>query len=444
MAGHKGESPRLGRTVGLRRRPVQARRLDPRVEDVFMPIGPPFRSTNAPRRRRIGLLSTYPPELCGLATFAAALERALRDGGNEVDIVRINDRANGPALARPVAAELVNGHTSSRRRAVSALSRCDVAIVQHEYGIYGGPDGDEVLEVLGALRIPTIVVLHTVPHEPTVNQRVVLTAVTELADKVVVMSETARHRLFATYPIDRSKVIVIAHGASGPVLHACDEVDGSQPPRRQQLLTWGLLGPGKGIEHAIDAVALLEGHRATTRYTIAGVTHPKVLASQGDGYRRSLIERTERYGLSDVVGFDDTYRDVAQLTRFVASASLVVLPYDSREQVTSGVLVDAIAAGRPVIATAFPHAVELLSTGAGIIVPHADPAALANAIQGVLDDPSRLAAMAAAASGLAPSLSWPAVADRYVEVADELLAEDALSGQRLANLVAANNASMAI
>ncbi len=86
-------------------------------------------------------------------------------------------------------------------------------------------------------------------------------------------------------------------------------------------------------------------------------------------------------------------------------------------------LVDAIAAGRPVIATAFPHAVELLSTGAGIVVPHADPNALAHAIRAILSDADVLASMAAEARRLAPSLSWSAVADRYVGLLDDLAGE---------------------
>src|SRR5690606_34804086 len=105
---------------------------------------------------------------------------------------------------------------------------------------------------------------------------------------------------------------------------------------------------------------------------------------------------------------------------FVSSASLVVLPYDSRDQVTSGVLVDAIAAGRPVIATAFPHAVELLSDGAGIVVPHRDPVALAGAIRDAVSDPAHLAAMAARAREIAPSLTWSAVGAQYQGLCDAL------------------------
>ena len=168
-------------------------------------------------------------------------------------------------------------------------------------------------------------------------------------------------------------------------------------------------------------MALLGGLRPRPRYTVAGVTHPKVFARHGDDYRRSLIQRSWAVGTAGSITFDDTYRDLAQLTRFVASASVVVLPYDSRDQVTSGVLVDAIAAGRPVIATAFPHAIELLSSGAGIVVPHADPLALAEAIRSVLCDGGRMASMVAEARRLAPSLSWRSVARRYAHLANELM-----------------------
>jgi len=150
-----------------------------------------------------------------------------------------------------------------------------------------------------------------------------------------------------------------------------------------------------------------------------------VFARHGDQYRNSLIQRSWAVGVAGSVTFDDAYRDVAQLTRFIASASVVVLPYDSRDQVTSGVLVDAIAAGRPVIATAFPHAVELLSSGAGLVVPHADPAALADAIRSIVSsDGEVLASMSAEASRLAPSLSWSVVAEQYARLSAEIVRAD--------------------
>ena len=386
-----------------------------------MPNGQLLRLSTTTTARRIGLLSTYPPKLCGLATFAAALERELERAGNRVDVVRIDDGHDVPGIPRPVAGEFVNGVPASVRDAAAVLSRCDVAIIQHEYGIYGGVDGDEVIDLLTLLEVPTIVILHTVLLEPSPHQRAVLEEIGELADRVVVMTEAARDRLIALYAIDESKVVTIPHGASLPALDRWKEVD-ERAGDRPQLLTWGLLGPGKGIEHTIDALALLGNAGRRPRYTVAGVTHPKVFARHGDQYRNSLIQRSWAIGVAGSVTFDDTYRDVAQLTRFIASASVVVLPYDSRDQVTSGVLVDAIAAGRPVIATAFPHAVELLSSGAGIVVPHADPVAMADAIRSIVaSDGEMLASMSAEARRLAPSLSWSVVAEQYARLSAEIV-----------------------
>lgn len=387
-----------------------------------MSVHPPF-SVYASKIKptggqRIGLVSTYPPKICGLATFASALEAGLVEGGHRVDVVRIDDGDDPASIERPVAAELLNGKPASIRKAAAVLSRCDVAVIQHEYGIYGGIDGDEVVDLMKAVEVPMIVVLHTVPLSPTPHQRSLLVTISRMADRVVVMTRTAHDRLLASYPIHPSKVVTIPHGAANPTI--AQLAAGAAAHERPELLTWGLLGPGKGIEHAIDALALLGDLPHRPRYTVAGVTHPKVYARRGDEYRQSLITRAWAGGVAGSVTFDDTYRDLPELTGFVASSSVVVLPYDSRDQVTSGVLVDAIAAGRPVIATAFPHAVELLASGAGIVVPHADPHGLADAIRTVVTDDDRLAAMVAEAGRIAPTLSWLSVAADYALLSDEL------------------------
>jgi glycosyltransferase involved in cell wall biosynthesis len=220
----------------------------------------------------------------------------------------------------------------------------------------------------------------------------------------------------ALYPVDVIKLVTIPHGAIAPTPSMAQDPSGPPP----DLLTWGLLGPGKGIEHVIDALEVLLGEGIRPRYTVSGVTHPNVLVREGDVYRDGLIARVRKAGLADSVTFDDTYRSVAELPRFVATASAVVLPYDSRDQVTSGVLVDAITAARPVIATAFPHAIEMLSTGAGIVVPHDDLAALADAVRVVVTRPAERAAMEAEARRIAPSLLWSGVAQRYLDLCAQL------------------------
>lgn len=385
-----------------------------------MPRNSSVVAPSAGRSRRLGMLSTFPPRRCGLATFAAALAGELAGLGEQVVPVAVNDGRNPPPLGWH---QLLNGDRSSVVEAAATLSRCDVVIIQHEYGLYGGLDGEEILDVLELLEAPTVIVFHSVPVEPTSHQRQVLTAVADRATRAVVMTEAARTRLLGIYQVDAHKVAVVPHGASTP--------SGSVQPAlgadRPQLLTWGLLGPGKGIEHMIRAMDLVARVHPEAQYTVAGATHPNVLERDGDAYRQSLVGLAQTLGLAQRVHFDDTYRSVPTLMRFVQTAAVVILPYDSRDQVTSGVLVDAVAAGRPVVATAFPHAVELLSAGAGIVVPHADPAALAEAVGTILSDPSLWGAMSSKARHMAPTFSWTAVASSYVALCDEVAADDVVA-----------------
>lgn len=369
-----------------------------------------------------GILTTHPPTQCGIATFSAALSAGLSANGADVRVVRVADGSRQSSArvvgsSARVVGELVCDSPASVFAASELLNQSDVAIIQHEYGIYGGVDGDDVVDVLDGLRVPSLVVAHTVLKNPTAHQRSVLEAVAAAADRVVVMSEAASERLRMTYDVDCRKIVTIPHGAAIPKDAAVKHWG------RPTLLTWGLLGPGKGIERVIDVMASLAHLPGRPRYLIAGQTHPKVLAAAGEAYRDGCIDRARRGGLADSVFFDPGYRDVDSLTSLAQSASVVVLPYDSTDQVTSGVLVEAIASGRPVVATAFPHANELLASGAGIVVDHNDPDALALALRRVITDPRVAGSMDAEARRLAPTMAWPLVAGAYVRLSHRVLAE---------------------
>jgi glycosyltransferase involved in cell wall biosynthesis len=363
----------------------------------------------------IGMLSTHPPTICGLASFNASLAEGLVASGAEVNVVRV---AGGqPSSDARIVGELVNGSAASIAACVDLLNQNRLALIQHDFDIYGGTDGDELLDVMGALRVPSIVVAHAIPAEPTPHQRTVLEAIAALADRVVVMSDAASERLSTVFTVERRKVVTIAHGARIP--------SGERVKRagRPTLLTWGLLGPGKGIERVIDAMASLRELRGQPQYLVAGATHPRVLAAEGEAYRESLAEQVQRDGLASSVRCEPGYRSAAALAALVQSCAVVVLPFDSTDQVTSGVLVNAVASGRPVVATAFPHAIEMLGSGAGLVVDKDDPDALVSALRQVLADPRLAGSMAAEGRRLAPALAWSTVATSYLAVAQRLLSE---------------------
>ena len=259
-----------------------------------------------------GFLSTYPPTRCGLATFTEALAGALSTGGPEdpaiVRVVESRELLRPPAVIGrvPVTTEMITGDRVSMRGAIRALNACDVAVIQHEYGIYGGPDGDEIIPLLRALSTPAIVVLHTVLREPSRHQRMILETVCRLAETVVVMTENARDILRTCYATKLAKIRVIPHGV--PVMQAPVGPRGDGP---QRIVTWGLISPSKGLEWGIRAMATLRETAPSIEYVIAGQTHPKVIAHTGESYRESLQALVRELALEDVVSFDDRYLDAA-------------------------------------------------------------------------------------------------------------------------------------
>lgn len=365
----------------------------------------------------IGMVSTYPPTTCGLATFTSSLRKAiseLRGSSEALSVVSVVDVPGGSSEG--VIHQHLNGDPASLATSVASLNRCDVVLIQHEYGIYGGPDGVEVLSLIDGLTVPTVVTLHTVPHNPTREQKSILEAIVGSTERTIVMSNAASLRLVSGYDVEPSRVRVIPHGAN-PDLAGPAIARGERPV----ILSWGLIGPGKGLETAIAACALLGEVTTPPRYVILGDTHPKVKAQQGDSYLQGLVAQAERAGVSDIVEFDNRYLDRESLVEMVRSVDMVLIPYDSREQATSGVLVEAIAAGKPVVATAFPHAVELLETGAGIVVPHEDPAAMAAAMRRLLNNSDLSRQMGETARSVGSAMYWPAVAASYESLFAEIV-----------------------
>jgi glycosyltransferase involved in cell wall biosynthesis len=373
----------------------------------------------------IGFVSTYPPTVCGLATYTESLLGAIaadRGSSSSLGVVDVGDD-NRRVDRRRVVHRHLAGNARSLGQAAQVLNTYDTVSIQHEFGIFAGPDGEEVLDLIDAITVPTAVTLHTVLDEPTRRQRAIIDRLTFAADRLVVMSETGSARLTSRHGIDPDRIEVIPHGAnallSGPSLSSGD---------RPLVLTWGLIGPGKGLETAIRAFRDLVDLEPAPRYLIAGATHPHVRESAGESYRQSLIELAHDLGLDHIVEFDDRYLDRVALARLVRSADLVVLPYSSTEQVTSGVLAEAVAASKPVIATRFPHALELLTGGAGLTTTHGDTVALAGAVRFVLTDHRARLSMGREARRLAEGWFWPTIGKRFVALMSEMADERRLVG----------------
>ena len=366
---------------------------------------------------QIGFVSTYQPTNCGIATFSSSLMSAINVGNSyATKVVRLVEKREQQDLSAPeVIATMVAGDARSIERAAIALNNLDVALIQHEFGIYGGEDGAEVLTLVSKLAVPTIVVLHTVLSAPSAHQRSIIVALCDRAAAVVVMSKVARNRLIANGSIDASKIFLIHHGARRILTHSFHS-----PLERPIVLTWGLISPGKGIEWVIRAMGQLGDITPAPIYIVAGRTHPKVMEHEGESYRNSLQLLIADLALENSVKLWPEYLSSDALDNLIASSSMVVLPYDNSEQVTSGVLVEAVSAGRPIIATRFPHAVELLEGDVGSLVAFRNPSAISEAIRRILVDPGVAEEMSRRTSVIAKVIQWPTVARQYMQLATSL------------------------
>ena len=366
-------------------------------------------------------LSTYPPRRCGIATFTRDLRSAV--GGGRVYAVgpRVGAADAGQADPPEVMASLLGHDPSDYRRAAIAIDgvSADAVLLQHEFGIYGGPDGANVLGLAERLLTPLVTTLHTVLSDPSERQRGIVRDLAAASAAVVVMSETAAGLLARRYAVDPAIVHVVPHGV--PDLPRVDS--GARKPEfglvgRRVVLSFGLLGPGKGYEAVVEAMGVVRDQVPDAVYVIVGATHPDLVRREGERYRESLKDLAADLGVSDRVRFEDRFVGRAELGRWLQAADLFVTPYPNLDQIVSGTLSYAMGAGLPIISTPYLYARELLAGGRGVLVPPASPEALAEQIVGLLVDPARREEIARRAYALGRQMTWLTVGATYRDLID--------------------------
>lgn len=390
------------------------------------------RKANTSAQTRLGIVSTYLPRRCGLATYTADLRGALTDG---LDPVVVAIDRDGLTYSDEVVAVIDQDRIASYVTAAAdiAAAGVDAVLIQHEYGIFGGPDGSHVLHLARALTrhgIPYLVTLHTQLANPTTGQSATLSALCAGAARVTVFTETARRLAIRAGIATGEQLTVVPHGAPeilravpprgdlrGHVTEVLDQL-GDDPV----LTTFGLVSAGKGLEDAIGALAQVVERHPGTRYVIAGATHPEIVRHEGESYRKSLHHLVNRLGLAGNVHFIDSFLTPAELSALLRRTTIFVTPYVSPEQICSGALTFAVAAGCPVVSTDYRYARDLLA-GAGVLVPCRDVPRLAAGICGLLDSPPALAATRAAADSRGSRLTWPAVGLQAAELIRDVVSE---------------------
>lgn len=391
----------------------------------FFPSRPALGPT---KRRRVALIGTYAPRKCGIATFSADIVEQLGKFHPEVEFdVNVLDDGAGQ-LDYATTATIIRQHDREDYRCAARRineAGVDAVWLQHEFGIFGGDDGVFVRDLVDRLAAPLIVTLHTVLSEPSPSQREIMEYLIARASRLMVMSEQGRSLLIERYRAPADVITVVPHGAPDrPFGRSAEFKQALGLAGRNVLMTFGLLGPGKGLELAIEALPAIVARHPETVYRIVGATHPNLVARDGESYREGLQELAERLGVADHIIWENRFLDSDELLDQLEACDIYLTPYHNLQQSTSGTLSYAVALGKAVVSTPYVHARELLSDGVGALIDPGSSEAIARAVNDLLDDRAALAAMQRRAYARGRTTIWPRFADRGAELVEAAVAPE--------------------
>jgi len=376
--------------------------------------------------RRLALIGGFRPRKCGIATFTTDIYVQLGASGAAlaIDMHVIDDGRAGLVyedVRSTICADRVEDYVAAARTIND--DAVDAVWLQHEYGIFGGKAGSMVLELVNRVAAPLIVTLHTVLAEPSPEQRAVIEQLLRRASRVMVMSQHAAWLLQEVHEVDPKRISVIPHGAPDrPFGRGEDFKARAGLAGRKVMMTFGLLGPGKGLETVIEALPAIVERHPDVLYRIVGATHPNLLASQGEQYREGLAHLADRLGVAGHVEWDNRFLDNDELLDQLEACDVYLTPYHNLQQSTSGTLSYAVALGKAVVSTPYVHARELLGDGIGILVEPHCAEQIAHAVNGLFDDPRGLHAMQWRAWEKGRETIWPRFAAATQALVDSVVA----------------------
>src|SRR6201998_93206 len=344
--------------------------------------------------KQIAFLGDHLPRHCGIATFTSDICDAIATEFPQCQCVvgAVNERPEGYDYPARIRFEIDENELDSYRRAADFLNvnNVEIILVQHEFGIYGGPAGSHLLALLRGVDMPVITTLHTVLREPNPDPRALMKQLDQLSNRLIVMADRGKIFLEEIYGIAAEKVDVIPHGIPDmPFIDPNFNKDQFGVEGKTVLLTFGLLSPNKGIEHVIEALPAILQAYPNVVYIILGATPPNVMAREGESYRLRLERLAEDRGVTSHVIFYNRFVTLEELKEFIGAADIYITPYLNESQITSGTLAYTFGAGKAVISTPYWHAEELLANDRGVLVPFGDAKAIAREVTGLLRDEMR-------------------------------------------------------
>ncbi|MEO6041522.1 MAG: glycosyltransferase family 4 protein [Croceibacterium sp.] len=391
--------------------------VEPTYRDSGAAVLPLFPGPLTQRRpvRRVALIGTFVPRKCGIATFTNDVFEKLAKYYPEVrvDVYVLDDPESG-LVYHNIAGTIAAGDPEAYARAAERInaSGVDAVWLQHEYGIFGGPDGELVCDFVDRLAAPLILTPHTVLTDPSERQRAILHHLIARASRIMVMSRHSCRLLKERYSAPAEILEVVPHGAPDrPFGRGEAFKDQLGLADKNVLMTFGLLGPGKGLERVIEALPAIVARHPDTIYRIVGATHPNLVANEGEAYRERLQAAAEALGVADHIQWDNRFLETDELLDQLEACDIYLTPYFNLQQSTSGTLSYAVALGKAVVATPYVHAQELLAGNAGVLIEPDSAPAIAAAVICLLDDPGELLAVQRRAYARGRQTIWPRFAD---------------------------------
>lgn len=369
----------------------------------------PESAPGAAPERRIALVGTYPPRACGIATFTGDIVEQFGRYHPEIalDVYALDNSGLGcPAAAGVIRQEREEDYLRAAR-AINE-SGVDALWLQHEYGIFGGPDGELVCELVNRVAAPLVLTCHTVLGEPEPNQARVLQHLIGRSSRIMVMSRHAHDLLVAHYGAEPARIEIIDHGAPDRPFGRTEAFKQELGlSGRKVLMTFGLISPGKGLERVIEALPAIVARHPEVIYRIVGATHPNLASAEGERYREGLQALARERGVEAHIAWDNRFLKIGDLLDQLESCDIYLTPYANLQQATSGTLSYAVALGKAVVATPYVHARELLADDIGMLIEPGSSDAVASAVTSLLDRPDRLAAMQRRAYARGRTTIWP-------------------------------------
>ena len=374
--------------------------------------------------KEVAYVSTYPPRKCGIATFTADLvnSMSLLNKLKNQKVISIDGRR----LFKPVYGEVQHkiGRDFVEDYALMAdilnHSSVNVVNVQHEFGIFGGESGEYICTFLDKLKKPVSTTLHTVLPNFEHKAKEVFNRIVKKSAAIIVLNETTR-ALVKQYGVPKEKVKLIPHGCPDVPLVPSAKVKPVLGLKNKIVLsTFGLLSKGKGIEYAIEALPEIIKKEPRIVYYVLGVTHPQVKKTDGEAYRNMLMRMAKNLGLRGHVKFLNRFLSKPELTTYLQATDVYITPYLSPNQVSSGALSYALAAGKAVVSTPYLHAKEALGEGRGVFCDFKNSASLAEKVIEIIENKPLRKSLEQKTYRYSRQFTWPLVAKKYLNLFDEL------------------------